>query len=62
MIRWLALAVAIALVGGGVWLMVRAPGPVVPESSASHPEIDDASRAALDRVLKEADREKSKQP
>jgi hypothetical protein len=61
MMRWLALAVAIVLVGAGAWLLLREPAHVASESS-THPEIDDASRAALDRVLRESDRQGAKRP
>jgi hypothetical protein len=60
--RWLALAVALVLVGGAAWLWLRDPGRTTPDTSTSKPEIDDASRAALDRVLREADREGAKRP
>jgi hypothetical protein len=60
--RWLALAVGLALIGAGAWFLLRGPARVAPESSAPHAEIDDASRAALDRVLREAEREEAKRP
>ncbi len=59
--RWLALAVGLALIGGVAWFLWRGPAPAS-ESSAPHAEIDEASRAALERVLREAERDEAKRP
>ena len=60
--RWLALALGLALIGGAAWLLLRGPTRVAPKSAAPHAEIDDASRAALERVLREAERDEAKRP
>ncbi len=56
--RWLMLALGLAIVAGALALLVSGGG-VGGEASLGPPlsEIDDESRARLERVLREADQE-----
>lgn len=49
--RWLALAVGIAIASLALYLLVAPGDPAPPDVE----EIDEASRAALERVLREAE-------
>jgi len=60
--RWLPLALGLALAGTAVawWLATEKPAEDV--AAGPHADIDPASRAALEKILEEADRKEGRAP
>ena len=60
--RWLAIALGLALAGAAAlgWHFARGRGAGV--SAGPHADIDPASRAALEKILEESDRNEGRAP
>ena len=60
--RWLAIALGLALAGAAAlgWHFVR--GREAGVSAGPHADIDPASRAALEKILEESDRNGGREP
>ncbi len=56
MTRILALVLGLAIAGGAVFLLTSGDRSALREVARPLDDIDDASRAALERVLEDADR------